>query len=199
MSPQELALVGPGFADPVLDSQAVFRGCLCALARPGSVVDLAGGERPVDGLRAAAGSLLRALLDQDTRLWVSPGAPRCAATHLRFHTGCALVDAPGEADFALVAAPEELPALATFNAGSDEYPDRSASVVLQVPRLAEGGPWRLSGPGIRGEARLAVTGLGTEFVAQWEANRRRFPRGVDLYLASGTRLCGLPRTTRIEH
>ena len=62
----------------------------------------------------------------------------------------------------------------------------------------DGGGWRLSGPGIHGETRLSVPALGSEFLAQWERNRARFPRGIDLYLSRGETLCGLPRTTRIE-
>lgn len=195
----DLAQVGAGLADPVFDSQRIFRGCLDALSRPGLPVDLAAGPDRVPGLHAASGALLLALLDQDTRLWLSPslaGGP--VPSSLRFHTGCTLADSPQAADYALVAAPGELPALDSFAAGTDEHPERSATVVVQVSELAAGDGWRLSGPGIRDRARLRVAGLGAGFVAQWESSRTRFPRGVDLYFASGTRLCGLPRTTRIE-
>ncbi|MBC7802281.1 MAG: phosphonate C-P lyase system protein PhnH [Candidatus Parcubacteria bacterium] len=198
MSGPDLISVGPGFADPVLDSQAAFRSSLAALSAPGTIVALGAGLEAIAGLHAAASALLLALLDQDTRLWLSPGlsAGRTAAS-LKFHTGCALAAAPGEADFALVAAPEELPSLASFNAGSDEYPERSATVLLQVPALATGG-WRLTGPGVKDEARLSVPALGAAFLTQWERNHSRFPRGVDLFLTSGEQLCCLPRTTRIE-
>jgi alpha-D-ribose 1-methylphosphonate 5-triphosphate synthase subunit PhnH len=206
MSAMDLAGVGPGFADPVLDSQAAFRGCLAALATPGRLVRLNAGLDEIPGLHAAASALLLALLDQDTRLWISPGfAAGRVATTFKFHTGCSFAAAPGEADFALVSAAEELPPLDAFSAGSAEYPERSATVVLQVPAIddtgaADGGEgaWRLSGPGIRGEARLSIPALGNGFLAQWERNRVRFPRGVDFYLSSGERICGLPRTTRIE-
>ena len=197
MSAIDLARVGAGFPDPVFDSQAAFRACLTALATPGTVVDLGAGFETIPGLDAAAGAMLLALLDQDTRLWLSPGAAAGPiAASLKFHTGCSLAAAPREADFALIASAADLPALETFNAGSQEYPERSAALVLQVPAFAGG--WRLSGPGIRGEARLSVPVLGEAFLRQWESNHKRFPRGVDLYLTCGTRLCGLPRTTRIE-
>lgn len=198
MSALDLAAVGPGFGDPVFESQAAFRACLAALATPGTVVSLGAGLQAVPGLDPAAGALLLALLDQDTRLWLSPGgAGARIATSLKFHTGCSLAAAPGEADFALVAVAEELPPLEAFGAGSQEYPERSATVVLQVPAIAGAG-WRLSGPGVRGEARLSVPALGDAFLEQWRRNHARFPRGIDLYLSCGERLCGLPRTTRIE-
>jgi len=198
MSAFDLAAVGPGFADPVFESQAAFRGCLTALATPGTIVSLGAGLHALPGLDPAAGALLLALLDQDTRLWLSPGSAGASiATSLKFHTGCSLAAEPGEADFALVARVEELPPLEAFSAGSQEYPERSATVVLQVPALGAAG-WRLSGPGVRGESRLSVPALGDGFLAEWQRNHARFPRGIDLYLSCGERLCGLPRTTRIE-
>jgi alpha-D-ribose 1-methylphosphonate 5-triphosphate synthase subunit PhnH len=206
MSALDLVSVGPGFADPVFESQAAFRCCLAALATPGTVVNLGAGLETVPGLDAAAGALLLSLLDQDTSIWLSPGvAAPAVATRLKFHTGCSLAASPGEADFALVARADELPPLDAFNAGSQEYPERSATVVLQVPAILNSGwrdvevGWRLSGPGIHGEARLSIPALGDAFLGQWELNRVRFPRGVDLYVSSGERLCGLPRTTRIEN
>jgi alpha-D-ribose 1-methylphosphonate 5-triphosphate synthase subunit PhnH len=202
----DLVSVGPGFADPVFESQAAFRCCLSALATPGTVVSLGAGLAAVPGLDAAAGALLLSLLDQDTSIWLSPGvAAPAVATSLKFHTGCSLAASPSEADFALVASADELPPLNAFSAGSQEYPERSATVVLQVPVILDSGwrdvavGWRLSGPGIRGEARLSIPALGEAFLPQWELNRARFPRGVDLYISSGERLCGLPRTTRIEN
>jgi alpha-D-ribose 1-methylphosphonate 5-triphosphate synthase subunit PhnH len=198
MNAVDLAGVGPGFADPVFESQAAFRGCLDALATPGTVVSLGAGLESLPGLDAAASALLLALLDQDTRLWLSPGvAAGRTAANLKFHTGCSFAASPGEADFALIASAGELPPLEAFSAGSEEYPERSATLVLQVPAIVAAG-WRLTGPGIRGEARLSVPALGDGFLPQWERNHARFPRGIDLYLACGDLLCGLPRTTRID-
>jgi len=199
MSALDLVSIGPGFADAVLESQAAFRGCLTALAAPGTIVGLGAGLEPLPGMNSAASALLLSLLDQDTRLWLSPGvATSRTATSLKFHTGCSLAAIPGEADFALVAGVDELPPLDAFSAGSDEYPERSATIVLEVPDILESG-WRLSGPGVRSEAFVSVPALGGGFIQQWEHNRARFPRGVDLYLSCGERLCGLPRTTRIQN
>jgi alpha-D-ribose 1-methylphosphonate 5-triphosphate synthase subunit PhnH len=198
MNAIDLVSVGPGFADPVLESQAAFRGCLAALATPGTVVSLGAGLESLPGLNASSGALLLALLDQDTRLWLSPGvASGPIASSLKFHTGCSFAATPDEADFALVAGAGELPPLDAFSAGSQEYPERSATIVLQVPAILPTG-WRLTGPGIRNEARLCVPALGEGFLQQWERNGARFPRGVDLYFSCGERLCGLPRTTRVE-
>lgn len=193
-----LADLAPGFVDATLESQAVFRRSLTALSRPGTLQQCGEVPTPPAGVQPAANALLLALLDQDCRLWLSPSLTGAVAGYLRFHTGCVLVGKPRQADFALVAAPAELPPLRGFEHGSEEYPDRSATLIVQVAALSEAGPWRLSGPGIRGEAGLQVAGLGADFLAQWQHNMKSFPRGVDLFLVSGTLLCGLPRTTRIE-
>jgi alpha-D-ribose 1-methylphosphonate 5-triphosphate synthase subunit PhnH len=190
--------IGTGFADVPLESQATFRRCLEALSRPGTLQDCGEVPTPPGGVQPAANALLLALLDQDCRLWLSPSLNGAAAGYLRFHTGCVLVGDTRLADFALVANAAELPPLGAFETGNDEYPDRSATLVLQLASLAVDSGWRLSGPGIRGEARLRAGGLGADFVAQWRQNARRFPRGIDLFLTAGTQLCGLPRTTRIE-
>jgi alpha-D-ribose 1-methylphosphonate 5-triphosphate synthase subunit PhnH len=194
-----LERIGAGFRDPVLDSQAVFRSCLAAIAAPGSLQRVSAEVDLPNGVTAAAGALLLALLDPDTRLWLSPSLQAGdAPAYLRFHTGCALAGHSAECDFALVASLAELPDLAQFPAGTDLYPDRSASVVLQVDGLAVDGGWSLSGPGMQRSARLRVAGLGADFAAAWRENNARFPRGIDFYFASGSTLCALARTTRIE-
>jgi alpha-D-ribose 1-methylphosphonate 5-triphosphate synthase subunit PhnH len=194
----DLANVAAGFADHTLESQAVFRRSLAALSRPGALQECGDVPAPPPGVHPAANALLLALLDQDCRLWLSPSLVGAVAGYLRFHTGCVLVGEPQQAGFALVAGPAELPPLGCFDHGSEEYPDRSATLIVQVGVLSEDGPWRLTGPGMRGEGRLQAAGLCADFLAQWQHNAKSFPRGVDLFLASGTRLCGLPRTTRIE-
>lgn len=194
----DLARVGAGFRSPALASQQVFRAALDALARPGKITQVAAVAEPPAGLHDAACALALALLDQDTRFWLSPGLlGGAAASYIRFHTGCSHISEAGRADFALAVA-AELPLLETFGRGTEDYPDRSASVVIQVDALVEGEGWTLSGPGIKGVARLAVAGLPQHFLEQWKANGALFPRGVDVFFTCGERLCGLPRTTRIE-
>ena len=192
-----LSSLSAGFESPALASQHVFRAALEALARPGRIARVAAVADAPAELEPAACALALALLDQDTTLWLSPAlAAGQAGAYLRFHTGCRLADAPASADFAIAEA-HELPPLDAFSSGSEDYPDRSATVIVQVGELREGEGWALEGPGVRGTARLRVAGLGSEFTAAWKSNLARFPRGIDLFLACGRELCGLPRTVRI--
>lgn len=193
-----LAELGAAFSSPAFGSQMVFRAALEALSRPGRMMRLASDAQAPEGLNAAACALALALLDQDTRLWRSPGlAGGAAGAYLRFHTGCSLTEDAHAAHFALLAG-AELPRLDDFSSGSDDYPDRSATLIVQVDSLREGSGWRLSGPGVKGAARLAVGGLPADFSSRWEVNAAAYPRGLDMFLACGEYVCGLPRTVRIE-
>ena len=197
MSATDLSSLGAGFDSPALASQQVFRAALEALARPGRIARVEAVRGSPAELEPAACALALALLDQDTTLWLSPAlAAGQAGPYLRFHTGCRLADTPASADFAIAEA-HELPPLDAFSSGSEDYPDRSATLIVQVGELCEGEGWEMEGPGIRGVTRLRAAGLPVEFAAAWKSNRARFPRGVDLFLACGRELCGLPRTVRI--
>jgi alpha-D-ribose 1-methylphosphonate 5-triphosphate synthase subunit PhnH len=193
-----LSSLGGGFESPALASQQVFRAALEALARPGRVARVdALLEAPAE-LEPAACALAIALLDQDTTLWLSPAlAAGQAGAYLRFHTGCGLAGYAAAADFAIVEA-HELPPLDAFASGSEDYPDRSATVIVQVGDLREGEGWMLAGPGIKGSTRIRAGGLPADFPLRWKANTALFPRGVDLFFTVGRELCGLPRSTRIE-
>ncbi len=201
----QLNELGRGFADPALCSQSVFRYALDALSLPGriAVLDASGPLKNMQtprGAHPAAAALLLALLDQDCKLWLSGGFSHSdAAAWLRFHTGCSIVQDPAQADFAWVAQAAELPLLALFSQGSAEYPDLSATFVIQVDSLqAQGSGWTLSGPGIAGTTQLHVGGLSPDFCSQRRAEQAHFPCGLDFLFTHGLSLVGLPRTTQLE-
>ena len=192
-----LAATSPGFAAPGRNAQAVFRAALTALSEPGRVIDL-----PVEldtGLPvgSAALAVLLALADGDTPLWLDARASD-AAGFFGFHTGAPLVPTPQAARFALIADATGCPPFHRFALGEEEYPDRSATLIIEVTRLAEGGPLILSGPGIADRRQLSLGGLAPSFLVDWAANHAAFPRGVDIFFTCGTRLCGLPRSIRLE-
>lgn len=207
MKADDLQQVRPGFHDAALGSQAVFRTVLSALSHPGRVIEMPDVSALPRHGHGAAAMLLQALVDSDCAVWLSPSlAHTDAAAWLRFHTGCRVAASPAAARFLWVAQGDAMPALDTLDAGSDEYPDQSATLVIEVAGLANdtndsadhGDALLLDGPGIREEQALAVTGLADDFTEQWSGNRQRFPRGVDLFLTTATQIAGLPRTTRIR-
>jgi alpha-D-ribose 1-methylphosphonate 5-triphosphate synthase subunit PhnH len=184
----------PGFADPVLESQACFRAVLDALARPGTLHEAGAGLVPPAPLGPAAAAVLLTLVDGETALWM---APEFSASRdwVNFHCGTVPVAAADTAAFVLAAG---LPDLAALDAGSDESPDASATVILQVAAFGRGRGLRLSGPGLRRPVALEVEGLPEDFPALWAANHALFPRGVDLLLCCASTLAALPRSVRVE-
>jgi alpha-D-ribose 1-methylphosphonate 5-triphosphate synthase subunit PhnH len=189
----------PGLADPVHDSQRIFRGLMSALAQPGRRVSLAAplkGPEPLDRATLAAALTL---IDYDTPLWIDwiADTPQLRA-YLRFHCGCPFVERSAAAAFALITDPENMPRLALFAQGVDLYPNRSATLLLQVPSL-DGGPLvTLRGPGIRGTAAIAPAGLPDWFWNDWCLNAAQFPLGVDILFTCGSEVLGLPRSILAE-
>jgi len=192
------AAAAAGFADPVHDAQAAFRGLLDAMARPGQIAELDVDLAPPSPLHVASAAVLLALADFDTPLWLDPAAAGDEVTDfLRFHCGCLVAAEPAQAAFALIADPAAMPPLTAFAQGTDDYPDRAATLVVQVCDLAVDGGWQLRGPGIETTTSLKAAPLPADLVGQLGANHQRYPRGVDLVLTSGQRLAALPRSTRI--
>lgn len=199
MSQTTESLIG-GFADPVFDAQTVFRAVMDAMARPGTIGSVLPQVAPPSPLGAAAGALLLTLCDHDTPVWLTSALSKSALPGwIGFHTGAPLTSEKTEAKFAFVEAGAQSPSLAHFTLGSQDYPDRSTTVVIEVQSL-EGGPaLQLSGPGIRATAAIAPKGLTETFLRQWADNRAQFPRGVDVVLTCGRHFVALPRTTKISH
>ena len=187
------AIPDAGFADPVGDAQRCFRRVLDAMAHPGRIAT-AGGVTAPPPLDVATAAVLLTLVDHETPLWLDPAAA-AARPWIAFHCGAQEMTEIGGAAFALALS---WPGLAALHAGTHEEPETSATLICQVEALGRGASWRLSGPGLREPAVLAVTGLPADFAAVWARNHALFPRGIDLILCAGDRLMALPRTVSIE-
>lgn len=184
----------PGFADPVDQAQACFRAVLEAMSRPGMLASAGEGLTAPAPLDPATAAVLLTLVDHDTPLWLD-AASGPAREWIAFHCGAGLAHMPAQAAFALALT---LPDFATLSAGTDEQPETSATVILQVASLREGTRYRLRGPGLRTSSSLVVAGLPANFVEVWQHNRAGFPLGVDLVLCAGTTLAALPRSVTVE-
>jgi alpha-D-ribose 1-methylphosphonate 5-triphosphate synthase subunit PhnH len=198
-SPIALSTLTPGFADPVHDTQAVFRTLLDALSRPGTIGvirDMLPGLRDTPVEPAAFAALLT-LCDYATPVWLAQ-PDSALGSALRFHTGAPLVDAPGEAAFAYVHDAGALPSLESFAPGSAESPEQSATLLIRVDALTGGAPVTLSGPGILETQTISPVGLPARFWQERAMLAPLFPCGIDCYLVCGPRVIGLPRTTEAK-
>lgn len=187
-----------GFSNPVLDAQSVFRALMDAMARPGSIARMDASVTPPAPLDRAAGAIACALIDADTPYWLDSLLDgEALRSWLAFHTGARPAASMPEAAFALVADPSSMPPFERFAQGSQEYPDRSATLVLQLEGLEGGAPLTFRGPGIKDRVTIAPRGLPVDFAAQWQANHKRFPCGTDLILTAGDAFTCLPRSARL--
>lgn len=187
MTPE--ALLG-GFANASIDAARGFRAALEVMARPGRIEDLPGAQPP-QPLSVAAGGLILTLCDATTPVHLA-GAHDCPALRdwITFHTGAPLVGAEA-AQFA-IGTWAALNPVHRFAIGQPDYPDRSATLIIEMPDLSIEGP-RLTGPGIKSTARLSLPEM-----AAFAANQALFPLGFDCFLTAGTEVTGLPRSTRVE-
>jgi alpha-D-ribose 1-methylphosphonate 5-triphosphate synthase subunit PhnH len=186
----EAAMAG-GFADPSIQSAWGFRAAMMAMARPGDILTVAGAQAPT-GVSVAASVLLLVLCDPDTPVWLSPSHDTAALRRwIAFHTGAPVVATRDAAVFALGTWDSLLP-LDRYRIGTAEYPDRSATLIVEMGALRTDGAV-LTGPGI-----ADVAGLTLPEVAAFRANRALFPLGLDFFFTCGDRLAALPRSTVVH-
>ncbi len=179
-----------GFANAPVDAAHAFRAAMNVMARPGTIEVLNGAEPPAP-VSAAAGTLLLTLCDPDTPLHLA-GDYDCEAVRswISFHIGAPIVAAE-RAMFAL-GKWEALAPLTRFAIGTPEYPDRSATLIVEQAKLDQDG-MSLRGPGIKDCASM--------FLPETEAFQRNatlFPLGLDFFFTSGEQVSALPRTTKVE-
>lgn len=191
--------IEPGFVDPVLDSQAVFRLVLDAMAKPGTVHSVSDFLTDIPlGLHRATAACLLCLADYETPVFLPQWLQNSAVKgFLAFHTGAPVTDKPEEAAFAVVEGDSHESRLSDFAPGDDRYPDRSATLLVQCALLEGGERILVEGPGIKTRKTIAPSDLRHDFWLEVDANHALYPRGVDLILCSGDRLMALPRSTRI--
>ncbi|MEX0339812.1 MAG: phosphonate C-P lyase system protein PhnH [Arenibacterium sp.] len=179
-----------GFTEPAIQSAHAFRAVMEAMARPGKIETISGAIPPAP-LSNAAGTLLLTLCDTDTPVYLA-GDADCddVRAWLAFHTGAPL-SGPSHCMFAIGTWDALMP-VSTFPVGTPQYPDRSATLVVECAELEAAGA-RLQGPGIRDSAALSLPDVQT-----FQQNHALFPLGLDFILTCENRLAALPRSTEVS-
>ena len=179
-----------GFANPAVDAAHAFRSLMEAMARPGTIQDIKGAAPPAP-LSPAMGAVLLTLCDTETPVYLA-GEMDCDAVRawLSFHTGAPFVG-PAHCMFA-VGTWDAIAPLTAYPIGTSEYPDRSATLVVECSELAATGA-TLTGPGIKDQATLSLPE-----VEAFQSNQTLFPLGLDFILTCGNSLAALPRSTEVS-
>lgn len=186
---QEQALKG-GFSQAPVQAAHAFRAALEAMARPGRIETLSGALPPAP-LSVAAGTLLLTLADPETPVYLAPSHDLPELRDwITFHTGAPLTDA-GEAAFAVGQWSALMP-LDAYRIGVPEYPDRSTTLIVELPELKAQGA-TLRGPGIKDTAKLHLPAI-----SPFQQNATLFPLGLDFFFTADDQLAALPRTTKVE-
>lgn len=179
-----------GFGNAPLDAAYAFRVAMNAIARPGTVEILCGAQPPAP-ISVAAGTLLLTLCDPDTPLHLA-GSFDCddVRAWIAFHIGAPIV----AAEIAMFALGDwsALAPLARFAIGTPEFPDRSATLIVEREAWGQGG-MSLRGPGIKHSTTMALPE-----VEAFQMNAMLFPLGLDFFFTSGDQVSALPRTTKVE-
>lgn len=185
-----------GLTDNVHDTQQAFRWVLDALSRPGQLQAM-GAELPGVPLGGAMARLLLCLCDDETPVWWQ-GDAQALQNWLRFHTGATVAADKSSAAFAVIKQLDAALALNEFALATAEFPERSSTLLIELPALSGGPEFAWQGPGIDKVQRVSLQGLSADFWLQWQSNHSLFPQGVDIIFTCGDSVLGLPRTTRVS-
>jgi alpha-D-ribose 1-methylphosphonate 5-triphosphate synthase subunit PhnH len=187
------------FPNNVIEASHAFRTIMGAVSRPGRISRFHAAQSAPSPLWATSATVVRTLCDFQTPVWFATELrDEAVRQFVRFHTGAPIADRAGDASFIFVnaASAENDPSL--FAQGTHEYPDRSATLVIQASALSNTGEVELSGPGIPLPLKFHAEGVTQAF---WEAmaeNHARFPLGVDVIFVSQDSIAALPRSTAIH-
>lgn len=179
-----------GFTNAPVQSAQSFRKIMNVMAKPGTIETLAVATPPAP-LSAAAGSLLLTLCDAQTPIYLAGKYDNSAIKEwITFHCNSPFADAENSM-FAL-GDWDQLQPLHAFPIGTPEYPDRSATLIVELDELSASGA-ELSGPGIQYTSALSLPDI-----TAFQKNALLFPLGLDFYFTSGEQIAALPRTTKVQ-
>lgn len=187
------------FADQALDSARAFRLMLDALAHPGRIVPMPAVIDAPPPLSLPAATICLTLCDYDTPLWLDEAfrTPQ-VLDYLRFHCGAPVVEEIAAASFLLCGTESAGMALAEANRGTPEYPDASATLIIELPLFPSDAYLSLKGPGIDGTQAFSTCGLPPRFWDLMADNHMGFPLGFDMFFATPGEIAALPRSTQIR-
>lgn len=188
----------PGFSDPIMESQRTFRHILKAMSYPGRLIFLETNIKAPHPLYSTTAAVCLTLFDPEINLWIDRSEFGEVKEWLRFHCGCPLVNSPSQANFGLITQGFEECLIDQFPIGEEEFPERSATLLIQVLGFQSGTGRVLKGPGIKTEERLEIYGVPETFWKAWKRNQCLYPLGIDIFFISPSALVGLPRTIEVR-
>lgn len=179
-----------GFTDAPVQSAQCFRKIMNVIAKPGSIEQVSAATPPAP-LSIAAGSLLLTMCDAQTPIYLAGKYDNPEVKEwITFHCNSPFSKADN-CMFAL-ADWDSLQPIQNYPIGTPEYPDRSATLIVELDELTSSG-CELSGPGIKQTSQLSLPETKA-----FQKNAMLFPLGLDFYFTCGDKIAALPRTSKVK-
>lgn len=179
-----------GFRQPAIDAAHAFRAVMDSMARPG-VINTVVGAKPPAPLSVAAGVCLLTLCDHETPVYLTKSHDVAQVREwVAFHTGAPITSA--DSCLYAVGTWATIQPLSQYPQGTPEYPDRSATLLVEMEKLNADGA-RLSGPGIKDTASLSLPD-----VLPFRVNHKQYPLGLDFIFTTADQIAALPRSTEVS-
>ena len=176
-----------------------FRIILNAMARPGKVFTLPSLIEQSGPAYATTLTVLLALGDHLTSIYLAKAFSTAEIEKLlRFHTASQLLEDRAQADFAILNAADAEMALDAWKRGNPEYPDQSATLLIQTTSLTLGQEVQFSGPGIQSPIAVHIADINPSFWKARAAANATFPLGVDMIFITPQEILGCPRSTHVS-
>ena len=186
-----------GFSDPVSEAQQSFRQLLDAMSHPGESRTLQTIAAP-HTLQSATLTTLLTLTDNTTPVWLDGQLDSQEIRQvLALHTGAGVTSSSVEASFAVINADSPFDA-SCFDHGSEDYPDRSCTLLVQCRDSEASNEQSLSGPGLRQATTTRLPKLHRSLSDYLNARHRLFPMGLDVILCQNDSVRCLPRSTVVS-
>ena len=123
-----------------------------------------------------------------------PGCRQMAEVSHRRAGDCGFVDLQLRADRR---SGRRCPRSTRFALGSNEYPDRSTTLILQVESLTQGPASSCAAPASTAARSLQASIEPSDLFERLAINATLFPRGIDVVLVADDAVVAMPRTTRL--
>jgi len=167
-----------------------FRSLLQAMAMPGTIETLVTFQKPT-GLSDAMAATLLTLCDAETNLFLADTYHNDEIKQwVGFHLNAPITSAQ-DADF-FIGSWKDLEEKPSVKTGTDQFPDRSATFIIDVSKLENTG-LRLTGPGIKSHSFLSLPNA-----KPFTENQKSFPLGNDYYFCFENHIAAISRTTFVE-
>lgn len=187
----------------VFDAQAHFRILLDSMARPGKVNNISEIKiQSPEKLNATSALMGFALLNSDVTFYTNNNSSEISEYFIvNTNSKPATIE---HADFVFINGSDDGRVLLKTNVGVLEYPEKSATVIIDVDNIYDLPKDQtfeiiLQGPGVDGEKRVYVRNISHHILESLKEQNAEYPLGIDVILTDreGNIVC-IPRSNNFS-